>query len=241
MYALITGTTNGIGNSIAKKLLLKKIKVIGIDKSKNKLIKDPNFKPIKLNILNEKSVFNFVKKLELKKQLPNYFILNAGINNYDNKQFFDIINFRKSFDTNFFGVVNFISAIEKLKIKNKKIVSISSVSIIVPNINSLGYFSSKLLLSKNFSLLNFNKTNIYKQVILGPVKTKISRNLKTPHGIGGKIYRALQIPPEKAAEKIINFIGTTKKKIRITNSASLVYYLIKFVLIFAPGLYLKKK
>ena len=212
MYALITGTTNGIGNSIAKKLLLKKIKVIGIDKSKNKLIKDPNFKPIKLNILNEKSVFNFVKKLELKKQLPNYFILNAGTNNYDNKEYFDIINFRKSFDTNFFGVINFISAIEKLNIKNIKIVSISSVSIIVPNINSLGYFSSKLLLSKNFSLLNFNKTNIYKQVILGPVKTKISRNLKTPQGIGGKIYRTLQITPEKAAEKIINFIGTTKKK-----------------------------
>ena len=148
----------------------------------------------------------------MKKQLPNYFILNAGTNNYDNKEYFDIINFRKSFDTNFFGVINFISAIEKLNIKNIKIVSISSVSIIVPNINSLGYFSSKLLLSKNFSLLNFNKTNIYKQVILGPVKTKISRNLKTPQGIGGKIYRTLQITPEKAAEKIINFIGTTKKK-----------------------------
>ena len=37
MYALITGTTNGIGNSIAEKLLLKNFKVIGIDKKKLKI------------------------------------------------------------------------------------------------------------------------------------------------------------------------------------------------------------
>ena len=43
---------------------------------------------------------------------------------------------------------------------DKKIVCISSTSNIIPNPKALGYFSSKILLKKNFNLLNHNKTNI---------------------------------------------------------------------------------
>ena len=39
MFALITGTTNGIGKSIASKLISKNLKVIGVDKKINKSIK----------------------------------------------------------------------------------------------------------------------------------------------------------------------------------------------------------
>ena len=47
--------------------------------------------------------------------------------------------------------MNFVDAIEKLKIKNKKIICISSTSNIIPNPKALGYFSSKFLLKKKIS------------------------------------------------------------------------------------------
>jgi len=239
MFALITGTTNGIGKSIASKLLSKNLKVIGVDKKINKSLKNKNFYPNKLNILDKKKIYNFLSKLKKNKKLPECFILNAGINIYDNKGSFNLDNFKKCFDINFFGVMNFVDAIEKLNIKDKKIVCISSTSNIIPNPKALGYFSSKMLLKKNFNLLNHNKTNIYKTIILGPVQTKISRNMKKPTGIAGKVYNILQITSERAASEIISFIDSSKKTLHITLFALIVYYIIKSAIFFVPGLYMK--
>ena len=239
MFALITGTTNGIGKSIASELLSKNLKVIGIDKKVNRSFKNKNFYPNKINILNKKKIYDFLLNLKKNKTLPECFILNAGINIYDNKGTFNLDNFKKCFDINFFGVINFVDAIEKLNIKDKKIICISSTSNIIPNPKALGYFSSKMMLKKNFNLLNYNKTNIYKTIILGPVQTKISRNMKKPIGIAGIIYKVLQITPRQAANKIISFIDSSKKTLHVTFFALIVYYIIKFAIFFAQGLYIK--
>ena len=53
MFALITGTTNGIGKSIASELLSKNLKVIGIDKKVNRSFKNKNFYP---NIFRLKNI-----------------------------------------------------------------------------------------------------------------------------------------------------------------------------------------
>ena len=239
MFALITGTTNGIGKSIASELLSKNLKVIGIDKKVNRSFKNKNFYPNKINILNKKKIYDFLLNLKKNKTLPECFILNAGINIYDNKGTFNLDNFKKCFDINFFGVINFVDAIEKLNIKDKKIICISSTSNIIPNPKALGYFSSKMMLKKNFNLWNYNKTNIYKTIILSPVQTKISRNMKKPIGIAGIIYKVLQITPRQAANKIISFIDSSKKTLHVTFFALIVYYIIKFAIFFVPGLYMK--
>ena len=129
----------------------------------------------------------------------------------------------------------------KLKIRNRKIICISSTSNIIPNPKALGYFSSKILLKKNFSLLNFNKTNDYKTIILGPVQTKISRNLKKPVGIVGLIYRILQISSYDAAKKIISFAYSKRKTLHVTYFALVVYYLIKSIMFFIPNIYMKNE
>ncbi len=239
MIALITGTSNGIGNSIVKKLLAKNQEVIGIDKKINKTFKNKNFYSNKLNILDAKSVFKFLKKLKNKKKIPDCFILNAGINIYDNDKSFNLDYFKECFNINFYGVMNFVNAIENLKIRNKKIICVSSTSNIIPNPKSLGYYSSKILLKKNFQLLNFNKTNDYKTVILGPVKTKISRNLQKPSGLAGVIYRILQISSDKAAIKIISFVNSSKKILYATYFSLIVYYFIKSIIFFMPNIYMK--
>jgi len=239
MFALVTGTTNGIGKSVTSLLLSRNLKVIGVDKRLNKIFKNKNYFPNKINILNKKSVFDFLKKLKKKNKIPQCFILNAGINIYDNDKILNIDLFRRCFEVNFFGVMNFVDAIEKLKIKNKKIICISSTSNIIPNPKALGYFSSKFLLKKNFFLLNFNNTNEFKSIILGPVQTRISRNLKKPTGIAGIIYRFLQISPEEAASRIVKFINTSQKTLYVTLTSLVTYYLIKYLLIFMPSLYMK--
>ena len=238
MIALITGTTNGIGKSLTNLLLSKNYKVIGIDKKVNKSIKNKNFYPNKINILNKKSIFSFIKNLKQTNKAPDFFILNAGINIYDNEKKLNMDFFKKCFDINFFGVMNFVEAVEKLGIRNKKIICISSTSNIIPNPKALGYFSSKLLLRKNFELLNFNNTNQFKVIILGPVNSKISRHLKKPSGIAGIIYRFLQISSEKAAKKIFKFIHSSQKTLYVTFISLLTYYLIKLLLLFMPSLYM---
>jgi len=237
MFTLITGTTNGLGKSITEILLKNKFKVIGIDKRKNKFFRDKNFYSFKLNIENNKDVYNFINKLKKNKFLPDCLILNAGINLYDNNKHFNLSKFKKCFEINFYGVMNFVDALENLKIKNKHVVTISSTSNIIPNPTALGYFSSKILLKKNFLILNLNRTNIYKTIILSPVKTKISRNMKSPKGLGGIIYNILAINVEDAAIKVINFCKNEKKIIYITKIAFFIYYIIKFFMVFLPKLY----
>ena len=71
------------------------------------------------------------------------------------------------------------------------------------------------------------------------MQTKISRNLKKPSGIAGMIYRFLQISADEAAKKIVKFINTSQKTMYVTLTSLVTYYLIKYLLIFLPGLYMK--
>ena len=130
MFALITGTTNGIGKSIASKLISKNLKVIGVDKKINKSLKNKNFYPNKLNILDKKIIYNFLSKLKKNKKLPECFILNAGINIYDNKGSFNLENFKKCFDINFFPIVEIIKGLQENLKKNKgSVVLFSTVAV----------------------------------------------------------------------------------------------------------------
>lgn len=241
MNVLITGTTNGIGKSLTKILLEKDFNVIGIDKKKNYSINNKNYSSYKLDITNDKKVFNFINFLKKKNKIPKIFILNAGINIYDNHVVFDLNQFKRCFNINFYGVLNFIDAIEKSKIRNKKILCVSSTSNIIPNPKALGYFSSKFLLKKNFDLLNFNKTNKYKSIVLGPVETRISRNMNKPKGVAGLVYKAIQISPKKAANIIFKFMLNNKKAIYVTYFSVLVYFIIKILIFFFPNIYMKNE
>ena len=55
------------------------------------------------------------------------------------------------------------------------------------------------------------------------------------------IYNTIQISAEKAATEIVNFMTTSKKKLYLTYFAIFIYYLIKFILIFVPSLYIENK
>ena len=74
MYALITGTTNGIGKSLTTLLLSKNLKVIGVDRRLNNSFKNKNFLSKKIDILNKKSVFSLIKNLKRKIKFRMFYL-----------------------------------------------------------------------------------------------------------------------------------------------------------------------
>ena len=237
MIVLITGTTSGIGRSLTEHLLKNNFLVIGVDRNINRFIDSKSFFPHILDIKNFIEVNLFIKKLIEKNRVPDFFILNAGVNIYDNEKNFDVEKFKECFDINFYGAMNFVSSIESLKLNKKKIISVSSTSNIIPNPAALGYFSSKLLLKKNFEILNIDSKNRYKTIILSPVESNISRSLKVPKGVSKKIYDFLIIDSQKAAIEISKFMQSDKKTLYLTTKALIFYIVIKIILIFVPKLY----
>ena len=231
---LITGTTSGIGKNLHELLLSKNNKVLTINRKKSNIIEsDTNFN---IEITNFDEVFNFLKNLKNENNIPNVFVLNAGINIFDNQFFFSIEDFKKCFDTNFYGSMNFVSAVEKLSIKNVCFVIMSSTSNIIPNPAALGYFSSKFMLSEITKFLS--RDNSYKNVILGPVKTQISRNIGQPKGMAKKIFNYLAVSPDIAAKEIYNFINHKNRNRLFYTKKSLIFYrLVRIILIFFPKIY----
>ena len=233
---LITGTTSGIGKELTNFYLDLNYNIIGIDRNiNNNFNKYEKYKQHIIDICDFAKVDNLIKELILQDNVPEIFILNAGINIYDNKEYFDIKNFKKCFDINFYGTFNFISSIEKNNLKNKKILLISSTSSMIPNPKALGYFSSKMLLKKLSPFLN--KKNIYKVAILGPIKTNISRELNYPTGVASLIYKILIVDTTLLTKKLDKFLNNKKKILYFTKKSFFIYYMIKIILIFLPFLY----
>jgi len=165
-----------------------------------------------------------------------YFILNAGISFYDNRNFFDIQKFKETFDINFYGAINFASIVDQLYY-NRKIIFFSSVSRLIPNPSTISYFLSKDALYKIVKFLNLNKKqNHFKVIILGPVRSKISRNLNDLNGVSKLIYNFLIVDTKDAARDIFNFINSKKTYFYYTKKAYIVCKLISLLLTFFPGL-----
>jgi 3-oxoacyl-[acyl-carrier protein] reductase len=234
---LITGTTNGLGKEFKDYFLNKKYKIISINKIGSNIKNFDNYINFNIDIENLSEVVKLIHLLKSENKIPDIFILNAGINIYDNVDQFNVIEFKKCFDINFFGTMHFVHALENSGILNKTIIFISSTSNIIPNPAALGYYSSKLLLLKLSKYLNLNKNNFYKVMILGPVKTKISRNLNQPYGLSRVIYNFLVISTSTACNSLEKFIFNKNKFFYFTKFSVFIYSLLSLFLFFFPFLY----
>lgn len=233
---LVTGTTSGLGKVLAQ-YFSNENSLVSINRKNREQDLNLNSKNYNIDIVDIESVKNLIIELKNKDALPDIFILNAGINIYDNLNHFDYSNFKKCFETNFFGSMNFVGVLEDLGIKNKIILFLSSTSNIIPNPAAFGYYSSKYLLYKSVEYLNKNKSNFYKAVILGPVKTNISRNLQGPKGLSKLLLDFLNISPEEAVRPIEKFLLNKKSYLYFTMKATVVYKIIYYLLKIFPFLY----
>lgn len=177
---LITGTTSGIGRALLDHYAKSGAKVICVNRRRVEEVESryPSVRFECLDVRCAKDVERLVHSLAKTAELPEVFILNAGINRVDNDESFQLSCYREVIDTNLYGVVNFVQPLTELPVDRvqRHVVAISSMASYVGNPYGLGYTTSKKAMSACFEVwakMYAGTDLVFQQVMLGPVRTAI--------------------------------------------------------------------
>jgi NAD(P)-dependent dehydrogenase (short-subunit alcohol dehydrogenase family) len=177
---LITGTTSGLGRALLEHYAGSEVKVISVNRRRVAELeaRHPSVRFECVDVRSARDVEGLVRELAASGELPDVFILNAGINRLDNDETFDLPLYREVIETNLYGVLNFIGPITQLppaKVE-RHVVAISSMVSHAGNPYGLGYQTSKKALTTCFDVWSHMYAGtdlVFKQVILGPVDTSM--------------------------------------------------------------------
>ncbi len=171
---LITGTTSGLGRGLLEHYAESEVKVISVNRRRVAELEAryPSVRFECLDVRSTKDVEDLVRGLAAAGELPDVFILNAGINRLDNDETFDLGLYREVLDTNLYGVLNFIGPLIDLSADpvERHIVAISSTVTYAGSPYGLGYQTSKQALTTCFDVWSqmYRGTDlVFQQVILG--------------------------------------------------------------------------
>ena len=144
---LITGTTSGIGRGLLQLYAKQAVKVISVNRVRVAELEaqHPSVRFECVDVRSAESVETLVRDLAASGDLPDVFILNAGINRLDNDEAFDLPLYREVIDTNLYGALNFIAPLTRVPAARveRHIVAISSMINYAGNPYGLGYATSK--------------------------------------------------------------------------------------------------
>ncbi len=235
---LLTGASTGIGRELVKKLAKENSKLAILSRRKNlidELINEIN--PSEKIISYECDVRDFNQVKLIYNQIKNDFnqidiaILNSGISYRMSESSFEIQKAREIFDTNFFGVVNFVHLIKDDFIKRKSgmIVGVSSLADARGFPASGFYCASKSALTTFLESLRIDLKRFNVSVI-----TVRPGFVRTPMTDKNEFYMPLLMEPDKAAEIIIEGI---KKNKRIIQFPFLLSSLVRLIRILPSGIF----
>jgi len=177
---LITGTTSGLGRALLDLYAKSGVKVISVNRRRvpelEALYPEVRFECVDVRVVED--VERLVLDLARSAELPDVFILNAGINRADNDESFDLPNYQSVIETNLYGVLNFVPPLMQLGRGRaaRHLVAVSSMANYVGNPYALGYTTSKQALTTCFKVWSsmYAETDlIFQRVMLGPVDTAI--------------------------------------------------------------------
>lgn len=151
---LITGTSRGIGKSIAELFAENNAIVYAnarINHSIDQWALDLSIKyktlvvPVYFDIRDEKNSFKCITEIFKKHKKIDILVNNAGIEFNDSTGLIDMNICREIFDTNVFALLNILQIVARLMIKNKKgsIINITSQAGITGNPGQISYSASK--------------------------------------------------------------------------------------------------
>ena len=177
---LITGTTSGVGRALLEHYAKPGVQVISVNRRRVAELEGqyPSVRFEHVDVRSAEDVERLVRGLAAAGQLPELFILNAGINRLDNDESFQLPLCREVIDTNLYGALNFVGPLTQLPAfpGERHVVAISSMVNYAGNPYGLGYYASKKALTACFevwSKMYAGTDLVFQQVMLGPVGTAI--------------------------------------------------------------------
>jgi 3-oxoacyl-[acyl-carrier protein] reductase len=175
---LITGTTSGLGRALLDLYTRDGVAVVAVNRRRDEALERryPAVRFEQVDVRAADEIARLVSGLAAKDELPEVVILNAGINRVDNDESFDLSGYREVFETNLYGVLNFVAPLMRLSgdRRARHVVAIGSMVTVAGNPYGLGYFTSKRALTACFdvwSAMYAGTDLVFKQVVLGPVRT----------------------------------------------------------------------
>lgn len=142
---LITGTSRGIGESLAKHYLAEGFYVLGCSRSKSS-IKDKNYSHFLVNVSNEEAVTKFLFEIKKQNELPDILINNAGVASMNHIILTPTNTVKKIFDVNFLGTFIMSREVAKAMIRKKwgRIINFSTIAVPLRLEGEAIYTSSKV-------------------------------------------------------------------------------------------------
>jgi NAD(P)-dependent dehydrogenase (short-subunit alcohol dehydrogenase family) len=245
---LITGTTSGVGRALLEWYVKEGSTVIAVNRRRLPEIESryPNARFECVDVRAAADVAALVRALASAGQLPDAFILNAGVNRADNDEGFDLPLYREVLETNLFGVLNFVAPLTELSSRHggRHVVAISSMASYVGNPYGLGYHTSKRALTACFDTwakMYAGTDLLFQQVMLGPVRSTIyTMGDKFPPWMA-RVRDAFSATVDGAAEAIARFAMTRKTKLIYPAKAIPLYVAMGLGQRLLPGFFQGRK
>ena len=217
---IVTGSSSGIGNSITKELIKKKIKVIGISRNNNKsLIKSKYFQSEEIDLSELKNIPMSIEKILDENQDIDGLISCAGVGYFGNLENFSVDQILSSINTNLLSHVILTKyLVPFFKKKNKgKLVYIGSESALDGGKKGSLYSAAKFGLrgfsqsiraevaSRNITVTLINpgmvKTNFFNNLDFQPGLSK--KNSIIVHDIAKIVISILQMDTNTSVDEVV--------------------------------------
>lgn len=245
---LITGTTSGVGGALLEHYARRGVEVVSVNRRRVPELEAryPRVRFECIDVRDAVAVSDLVHKLAKDGELPNLFLLNAGINAVDNDERFDLEQYKAVIDTNLFGVLHFVAPLTAIPRGGKTIhiVAICSMAGSVGNPYALGYFTSKRALMSCFEVLAsmYARTDlVFQQVVLGPVPTGIlTMEDRMPKWMV-RVRELFSGSLEGAVRAISEFSASRQRRLYYPTRALPLFAGMKLAQNFIPGFYQGRK
>lgn len=217
---LVTGTTSGIGRALLEHYVGRGVQVISVNRRRVAELeaRHPSVRFECVDVRSAPDVERLIGELAARGELPDVFILNAGINRVDNDESFELAAFDDVLQTNLYGVLNFVRPITCLPAGPlpRHVLAVSSLASYAGNPYGLGYYASKRALTACFDVwarMYAHTDLIFQQVMLGPVPTSIFTMAEQLPPWMVRIKNLFSASPVNAARAISRFAETSRKKL----------------------------
>jgi len=227
---LITGTTSGLGRALLAHYAGSGARVIAVNRRREPDL-EAYYPAVRFECVDVRSaleVEKLVVSLADAGELPDLFLLNAGINRVDNDEFFRLADYQAVVDTNLSGVLNFIQPLTQLPAGEvaRHVIAIGSMASYVGNPYGLGYHTSKLALRACFdawSAMYAGTDLVFQQVLLGPIRTNMYTMADHFPAWMVRIKDAFSASLDDTVRAVSRFALSRRKKLLAPRRAAFLY------------------